>query len=98
MLATNDADIQNQNLPTGRATFRPSVHNVGLTISIYRLGSHSVEPYHWFFFITIDVVVVFVVSTMWWTFCRDREIASRKPKDYQDPLACHTPTGAVGAV
>jgi len=47
----------------------------------YRLGSHRVEPYPWLFFITIDVVVMFVVSTMWWTFCRDREIASRKQKD-----------------
>jgi hypothetical protein len=83
MLATNDADIQNQNLPTGRATFGLPfiILYRGTDYLFYRLGSPSVEPYHWFFFITIDVVVMFVVSTMWWTFCRDREIASRKPKD-----------------
>jgi hypothetical protein len=53
----------------------------GTDYLFYRLGSHRVEPYPWFFFITIDVVVMFVVSTMWWIFCRDREIASRNQKD-----------------
>jgi hypothetical protein len=71
-------------------TYQQAVLRLGLPFIIlyrgthylfYRLGSHGVEPYHWLFFITIDVVVMFVVSTMWWTFCRDREIASRKPKD-----------------
>jgi hypothetical protein len=46
-----------------------------------RLGSHCVGVYPWFFFITIDVIVMFGVSTMWWTFCRNREIASHKQKD-----------------